>query len=91
MTPKIVPIVPPREKGGTERLQRVGLGHPPLQVIVPKAQIENTWPRNGLGDDRSVRSTKSFHGTVVWNGWGTTVPQVERPDDPEDDDLGGLE
>jgi hypothetical protein len=78
VTPKIVPIVAPREKGGTERLQRVGFNHPPLQVTVPAAQAENTWPRSSLGDDRSVRSAISFHGTVVWNGWGTTVPLVER-------------
>src|SRR6516164_2616953 len=69
-----VPIVPPRERGGTERPEKGVYTHPFRPQTVPLTHLENMWLRNHLVQNRSSRSTKSFHGTVVWNGWSTTVP-----------------
>jgi hypothetical protein len=74
MSASSVPIVPPRKRGGTERPEKGVYTHPFRPQTVPLTHLENMRLRNRLVQNRSSRSTKSFHGTVVWNGWPTTVP-----------------
>jgi hypothetical protein len=66
------PTVPLFTPLGKEMERNGGLGLKSPQTfhrIVPERDKKKAIARNGLDDDRSVRSTFRSSGTVVWNGW----------------------